>query len=414
MSEPNRAPGARARVLIVDDERGIRDALVRAFETDHDVETAVDGEDGLRVALAFSPDIVLTDMNMPRKSGDALVRDLRAQRAFDGVPIILLTAMADEDVRVRVLKEGAQDYVLKPFNIGEVMTRAQNLLAMKRTRELLQREVDGQQKDLAALAQEVVQRQHQVEAALEEMTIARDLAAEASAVKSTFLDLVSHELRTPLTIIQLGLQTTLARPGAPSDSDRKTLERVMAASNRLGELVESLLARTDSESSMSLSVVPLDVAALVNTVAQEYMQPATAKNLALEIDIAPDLPPFTSDGRIVRRILRGLVDNAVKFTSAGRVRIRALGAHGPTGVQLVVEDTGRGIALSDQERVFSAFETGEVIQHKHTPGLGLGLAIVRASTRLVGGTVTLASGAGKGTAFTVTLPTLAPPASAPA
>jgi two-component system, OmpR family, KDP operon response regulator KdpE len=115
-----------SRILVVDDEAGIRkvarDALERAG---HEVETAVDGEDALGVLEEKQYALVITDLNMPRLDGRALVRRIRES---SDVPILVLTVRQEEREKVRLLDEGADDYVTKPFGVAELVARARALL----------------------------------------------------------------------------------------------------------------------------------------------------------------------------------------------------------------------------------------------------------------------------------------------
>ena len=118
-------------VLVVEDNPEMNEFLAEHLARDHRIETAYDGREGLRKALALQPDLILTDLMMPGLSGEALVHELRARRELDRVPIVLLTAKADEALRVQLLREGAQDYVHKPFSLDELSARVDNLIARK-------------------------------------------------------------------------------------------------------------------------------------------------------------------------------------------------------------------------------------------------------------------------------------------
>src|SRR3989442_1330431 len=194
----------------------------------------------LATAEARCPDLIVTDVMMPRMSGDQLVRALRNRPAFDGVPIVILTARADDELRVRLLRSGAQDYVMKPFLAEELRARVANLVIIKRTREVLQHELASQVSDLEALAAEVTFRKRELRTALDAMRVAREQAEQASRAKSDFLSLVSHELRTPLTAIRTYLHL-LERDGAASllPRQRSIVEKTARSSGRLLALVES-------------------------------------------------------------------------------------------------------------------------------------------------------------------------------
>ena len=105
------------------------------------VAAAFDGVTGLERALELRPDLIVSDVMMPRVGGEELVRRLRAHPELDNVPVLMLTAKADDELRVRLLEVGAQDYLLKPFPLGELRARVRNLVSVKKAREILQLEL---------------------------------------------------------------------------------------------------------------------------------------------------------------------------------------------------------------------------------------------------------------------------------
>jgi PAS domain S-box-containing protein len=121
-------PGAPV-VLLVEDNRDMNGFLSRTLGAVYRVIPAFDGQEGYRKALETHPDLILCDIMMPRMSGDELVRKLRGQREFDDVPIVLLTARADEALQVRLLQEGAQDYLYKPVVAEELLAKVARLIA---------------------------------------------------------------------------------------------------------------------------------------------------------------------------------------------------------------------------------------------------------------------------------------------
>jgi PAS domain S-box-containing protein len=124
-------------VLVVEDDEGVRRMIERALASEYTVETAADGVEGLAAAQALRPDLIVTDVKMPRLSGDELVRQVRRQPELDTTSILVLSGHGDEQVRVRLLSEGAQDFIAKPFALGELRARVRNLIAAQRSRAIL-------------------------------------------------------------------------------------------------------------------------------------------------------------------------------------------------------------------------------------------------------------------------------------
>ncbi len=152
----------RPLVLVVEDNLEMGRFITETLGGEYRTATARDGREGLEMALALRPDLILSDVMMPRMSGDELVRALRSHPELEGTPVVLLTAKADDALRVKLLRDGAQDYLLKPFSAEEVRVRAGNLITMKRAREVLQVELASQSQDVEALAREVTVRKREL------------------------------------------------------------------------------------------------------------------------------------------------------------------------------------------------------------------------------------------------------------
>jgi protein-histidine pros-kinase len=136
MARSAERPGV-PRVLVIEDDAQVRSLMVRALSADYEVDTAADGEEGLVAVQSIRPSLIITDLRMPRLAGDELVRRIRARPELDATPILVLSGYGDEELRVRLLSEGAQDYLTKPFSIGELRARARNLVDAQRARALI-------------------------------------------------------------------------------------------------------------------------------------------------------------------------------------------------------------------------------------------------------------------------------------
>lgn len=394
-------PAEAPLVLVVEDNadmaRFVRETLAPDFRT----EWAADGAEGLEKTRDLAPDLVLTDMMMPGVSGEALASALRADPALAGIPVVVLSAKADEAMRVRMLRAGVRDYVTKPFFAEELRARVANHVALKRAGDVLRGALATRAHDIEEMARELAKRKAQLEAALDAAQAARELAERASRVKSDFLRLVSHELRTPLGSIYLQIELLGLDPAG--EAGQEAIERLRRGAQRLEALVDGLLTYARAErGGLKVEPAAIDVAALVVQIADELRPEAEAKGLALAVEAAPGMPPLRSDAELVALVLRNLVGNATKFTERGGVRVEA--SHDGAAHRLVVADTGRGIAPDIQPRIFEPFVQGETTRQKHLPGVGLGLALVRQVVEILGGQVHLISIPGEGSTFTVVLP----------
>ncbi|MEI8242532.1 MAG: PAS domain S-box protein [bacterium] len=235
----------------------------------------------------------------------------------------------------------------------------------------------------------------------EALRLSKEAADAASRAKSTFLAHMSHEIRTPLNAI-LGFAQLLLRDPVITIRQRQQIETINRSGEHLLALVEDVLTMTRIEAGrMELNTVAFDCAALLTDVARMFQPRLLAKQLQFDLQLAPGLPRFAkADVGKLREVLINLLGNAVKFTARGRVSLRVeitRPADGPH-LQFQVEDTGPGIALADQSRVFRYFEQTHAGTTSGT-GSGLGLAISRELVRLMGGDITFSSEVGKGSTF---------------
>jgi len=127
-----------AAVLVVEDDRDLNELICDSLASEYRIYTAFDGADGLRQVVEHRPDLVLTDMEMPKMAGDELVHEIRRLPDLAGIPIVVLTAREDAELRIRLLQEGALDYLSKPITADEVLARARNFISLKQDRDRMQ------------------------------------------------------------------------------------------------------------------------------------------------------------------------------------------------------------------------------------------------------------------------------------
>lgn len=400
-------------VLVVEDNPEMRAFIEELLGEDCNVSTAADGQEGLERAQALPPDLIVTDLMMPRMSGDQMVKLLRASGATADVPVLMLTAKTDDEMRVDLLRGGAQDYLTKPFKPRELKARAANLISAKRAGDKLRDALAGASGDLETLASELVSKHNALRTALDAADVAREQAERASQVKSLFLGMVSHELRTPIATMDMNVQMLeRSRETSLPENQWRRVERLGRATRQIASLVESLLDYARLESGrVNQHLEELDaVGILRETIAAHVSHAADGVELALDAPDGP-IPVLVSDARLLRVVLSNLVSNALKFTTAGSVRV-SLTSEADSHV-FKVEDTGPGLDDSDIARIFMPFEQLAPLQRKTAPGVGLGLTLVEQIVRTLGGTVEIASKPGQGSIFTVRLPSMPPGLSSP-
>jgi signal transduction histidine kinase/ligand-binding sensor domain-containing protein/DNA-binding response OmpR family regulator len=258
----------------------------------------------------------------------------------------------------------------------------------------------------AKLELEVGERTRELETARKAAEGAREAAETANRAKSAFLSHMSHELRTPLNAI-LGF-AGLLRKDVTLPHHHADLDIISRSGEHLLGLIDDVLDVAKIEAGRSvLEIVPCDLMYMIHDVTDMVRMRALTKDITLVVDQSPEFPRFVqTDPQKVRQILLNLLGNAVKFTDAGRVMLR-LAASRPSGgdrwlLTFEVEDSGPGIRLEDQSRIFEPFvQAGTSSRQK---GTGLGLAITRQFVEMLGGTIRVASSPGRGSTFRAEIP----------
>ena len=228
--------------------------------------------------------------------------------------------------------------------------------------------------------------------------------AEASQHKSHFLASMSHELRTPLNAI-LGYTELIADGiyGTPPEKMQTVLKRVESNGRHLLGLINAVLDLSKIEAGqLTLDLADYSLQNVAQTVYNAVEPLAADKRLAFKADMQPDLPPGRGDERRLTQVLLNLVGNAIKFTDAGEVVIRAGASNGD--FHLSVRDTGPGISAADQAKLFQQFQQADNPKTRKKEGTGLGLAISKRIVEMHGGRIWMESQSGQGSTFFVTLP----------
>jgi signal transduction histidine kinase len=243
-----------------------------------------------------------------------------------------------------------------------------------------------------------------------EMQVALLRAESADRLKSAFLATMSHELRTPLNSI-IGFTGVMLQglAGPLNPEQQKQLGMVRLSARHLHELINDVLDLSKIEAGqMTVRFEPFDLRASLQRVTELLRPLAESKGLSLRLAELPALPALLTDPRRVDQILLNLVNNAVKFTDAGRVEVSAtlLPALGKAQarVRVSISDTGLGIGPADLKVLFQPFRQVDAGLTREHEGTGLGLAICWRLAELLGGEIHVESAIGRGSTFMVDFP----------
>jgi len=396
-------------VLVVEDNPDMNRFICSSLSSEFRVVSAFDGEHALVRLEHLMPDLIVTDFMMPRMSGDEFVHVLRTKPELIDIPVLVLTARDEVEVRVRVLSAGVQDWLTKPFTVRELVARVRNLVSARRARQILRAELATREFDVGELAGQLADRKRRLESLLGSLSDALEHAEDASRFKTSLLRLISHELRTPLGALQLQFERLSGEHSGPlNDPQQQLLVRMGRSLARLTDTIQSLLEYARIESGrLELFVESFDLTELVRSVIDDFAPQAEAKGLRLRLEAPDERCEFESDARLLRLVLVNLVANALKFTEQGEVMVGL--ELQDDQCQLRVQDSGPGIEPSLRESVFEPFFQGQSVgDRQYTQGAGLGLSLVREMLQALGGSIELSSVVGTGSTFRFSVPRARP------
>jgi len=223
-------------------------------------------------------------------------------------------------------------------------------------------------------------------------------------VRQDFVANVSHEFKTPLTAIQGFAETLLSGALEDRSSNRRFLEIIRDHAIRLARLTDDLLKLARIEAGkLEVEFFPVGLTELIERCADTALLKASRKQISLEIEVPAGLPPVRGDASLLRDVLQNLLDNAIQYTSPGG-RIQVTAAVGPREAVITVSDTGIGIPLADQERIFERFYRVDAARSREEGGTGLGLSIAKHIVEAHGGRIWVESEVGRGSKFSFSIP----------
>jgi signal transduction histidine kinase len=259
--------------------------------------------------------------------------------------------------------------------------------------------------------QELVEERNKLDSTTKELSVARDEAVHANEAKSEFVSIVSHELKIPMTSIKGYTDLILSgMTGEVSEQQKEFLETIRNNVGRMSTLVSDLgdVSRIET-GQLRLEQKKVDFCKVVEEVLEATEPQVKAKNQKLSTDEVPEeLPDLYCDHTRLNQILTNLVSNANKYTPEGgkiEITARQLSAEGFNNmVQIAVKDSGYGISVEEQARLFQKFFRSDDMRAREAPGTGLGLNITKNLVELQGGEIWFESVLNEGTTFFFTLP----------
>lgn len=237
----------------------------------------------------------------------------------------------------------------------------------------------------------------------------KNIAEETAIAKSEFLSIMNHEIRTPLTAT-IGFIELLKDKGVSKEDKDEAKSLVFSNSRRLLQLINDILDLSKIEANMlTIEKLPVDVISLVDQIHSEFSKKALDKDIEFYVDYTYPFPTeIVGDPTRIMQVLRYLCSNAVKFTESGRVTLSILWNKETKEMRFELTDTGIGMDKHVVRNIFREFDQADVSASRQYEGAGLGLAIAKRLTVMMGGTITVSSEVGKGSIFTVSIGTTLP------
>jgi signal transduction histidine kinase/ligand-binding sensor domain-containing protein len=371
-------PAPRHTVLVVDDSVDVRDYVVGCLRGTYRIVTARDGVDGFEKVEAHMPDLIVSDVMMPRMDGYELCRKLKSDGRYNHIPIILLTSKASLEAKLEGLQAGSDEYLAKPFNAEELRVRIANLIGMR-----------DQARTLKALNTE--------------LETANEALRAASDLKSQLLNIASHDMKNPLTAIREF--SRILREEVGSDSHLgELIDLIFSSSDEMLRLVTQLLDSSALESGkLELNIRPVDVSALAQLVVHKSLKQAELKGQKIHLEsVEEGKSVVMADFDRLQEAMDNLLNNAVKYSEKDKGIWVSVSSIDEKAV-FQVRDEGPGISKEELPKVFGKFQK---LSSQPTGGensTGLGLSIVKQIVEMHGGRVWAESELGSGSQFFIEL-----------
>lgn len=355
-----------ARIMVVDDQPA-NIQMVGSILGKHGFEVvpAMDGSTALKRLALRPPDLILLDLHMPDMDGIEVCHRIRQNPANTSIPVIFLSAEDDKDQVVRALDAGGVDYITKPFNHSELISRVETQLALKN---------------------------------------ARDRLEQLAADKDELMGILAHDLKNHLGGMQMSAQLLQKNlRDSPDTRPKKLAENILRSSSQLLDFVREFLANSAAENSFAVDLSSIRLEDVVSGVLSHFEGAARRKQIEMVYRPAQEPTAVWSDPSALRQVLENLVSNALKFSPPDkRVEVRI--HRRDSTVEIHVADQGPGFTPEDRDRMFRRYGRLSARPTGGEPSTGLGLSIARRLVRAVNGELECQSEPERGATFIVRLP----------
>ncbi|WP_195499010.1 hybrid sensor histidine kinase/response regulator [Alistipes timonensis] len=336
------------------------------------IVTASGGFEALEKVAEVNPDLILLDIMMPDMDGYEVLKRLKADPAHEDIPVIFLTALHNPEDIVKGFKFGASDYISKPFNHEELITRVAHHIY------------------LAAAQRTIMQQRDELQATVE----ARD----------KMYSVIAHDLRSPIGTLKMVFN--MLSINLTADQIGEDSFEMISMGNDITEstfmLLDNLLKWTKSQiGRMNTVFQEVDISEVVLFASKMSDVVAQVKNIEVEYDI-PEAITVSCDVDMVKTIMRNLMSNAIKYSQEGGKIVVSV-RETPTHAAISVRDNGIGIKEEDIPKLLNPETHYTTYGTKNEEGSGLGLQLVQDLTHRNGGTLTIESKEGEGSTFTFTI-----------
>ena len=366
------------RVLIIEDSENDALLLLRELRRSNyaPIHERVDTASGLSAALEKQWDIIISDFVMPQFSGLEALKMVKAKGGDP--PFIIVSGKIDDEIAVMVMKAGAADYIMKDnlARLGPAIERELQEAAARRENEKVAKELREREEELRTLK-------------------------KLDQLKDEFVGLVSHELRTPITVILGALSTVITEANRLSKTEIIHLsEDAYWEAEQLSDILTNMLELARAQvNRLTIAEEPVNLKEMIKTVVSKMKKQAASR----EITIAcAESTIVVADSVRLQRILRNLLDNAIKYSSPG-ARIEISAQQNGNEVTIGVRDYGTGISLESMRKIFEPFQRLQP-QNNQVGGTGLGLVVCQRLVEAHGGRIWVESQPGQGSTFYFTLP----------